>query len=238
MTPLVVFIHVPKTAGSTVNAVMKGHSPNGRGHIEELLDKDTEFKKAVNNLDWMSGHVSRDRIAVRIREVSRRPVRFFACVRHATDHLASHFNWLLNQGDQFDKESHLNRIHSAMVRNGCTPEGVIQTLKEFPDLLNFQSRFLLAPGFDGSDNEFRAALGRRFELITVDPDAAVSAMLGRRTITKRRDNEAIYAFDPEMLYDSRVLDFLADGNRKDEAVYRVVSTLHGRAAPVSSVNPL
>src|SRR3546814_7394188 len=89
MTPLIVFIHVPKTAGSTVNAIMKGHSPNGRGHIEELLDEDMEFKKAVNNLDWMSGHVSRDRIAIRIREVSRRPVRFFACVRNATDHLAS-----------------------------------------------------------------------------------------------------------------------------------------------------
>src|SRR3546814_3891472 len=68
-----VFIHVPKTAGSTVNAIMKGHSPNGQGHIEELLDEDMEFKKAVNNLDWMSGHVSRDRIAIRIREVSRRP---------------------------------------------------------------------------------------------------------------------------------------------------------------------
>src|SRR3546814_10161263 len=98
--------------------------------------------------------------------------------------------------------------------------------------------FRLAPGFDGSDNEFRAALGRRFELIAVDHDAALSAMLGRRTITKRRDNEATYAFDPEVLYDSRVLDFLADGNRKDEAVYRVVSTLPGRVARAPAVNPL
>src|SRR3546814_4602584 len=81
----------------------------------------------------MAGHVSRDRIAIRIREVSRRPVRFFACVRNATDHLASHYNWLLSLGDQFDKGSHLNRIYSAMVGNGSTPEGVIQTLKEFPD---------------------------------------------------------------------------------------------------------
>src|SRR3546814_7713065 len=81
------------------------------------------------------------------------PVRFFACVRNATDHLASHYNWLLSRGDQFDKGSHLNRIYSAMVGNGSTPEGVIQTLKEFPDLLNFQSGFLLTPGFDGSDNE-------------------------------------------------------------------------------------
>src|SRR3546814_9553410 len=140
--------------------------------------------------DWSSDVCSsdlvrRDRIAIRIREVSRRPVRFFACVRNATDHPASHYNWLLSRGDQFDKGSHLNRIYSAMVGNGSTPEGVIQTLKEFPDLLNFQSGFLLAPGFDGSDNEFRAALGRRFELIAVDPDAALSAMLGRRTITKQ-----------------------------------------------------
>src|SRR3546814_1999442 len=117
-----------------------------------------EFKKAVNNLDWMSGHVSRDRIAIRIREVSRRPVRFFACVRNATDHLASHYNWLLSRGDQFDKGSHLNRIYSAMVGNGSTPEGVIQTLKEFPDLLNFQSRFLLAPSSEEHTSELQSLL--------------------------------------------------------------------------------
>src|SRR3546814_17038674 len=101
MTPLIVFIHVPKTAGSTVNAIMKGHSPNGRGHIEELLDADMEFKKAVNNLDWMSGPVSRDRIAFRIREVSRSPVRFFACVRIAPVPLSTPFNYPLCRGDQF-----------------------------------------------------------------------------------------------------------------------------------------
>src|SRR3546814_15866737 len=157
MTPLIVFIHVPKTAGSTVNAIMKGHSPNGRGHIEELLDEDMEFKKAVNNLDWMSGHVSRDRIAIRIREVSRWPVRFFACVRNATEHLASHYNSLLSRGDQFDKGSQLNMIYSAMVGNGSTPDGVIQTLKEFTDLPPFQPLFLPAPGLHGIDTELLSA---------------------------------------------------------------------------------
>src|SRR3546814_17862331 len=142
----------------------------------------------------MAGHVSRDRIAIRIREVSRRPVRFFACVRNATDHLASHYNWLLSRGDQFDKGYHLNRIYSAMVGNGSTPEGVIQTLKEFPDLLTFQSRFLLSPGFDGSATEFRAAMGSRFELIAVDPAAHFSAMQGRWPLSNRRDKEATYAF--------------------------------------------
>src|SRR3546814_16024462 len=117
-----------------------------------------------------------------------------------------------------------------MVGNGSTPEGVIQTLKEFPDLLNFQSGFLLAPGFDGSDNEFRAALGRRFELIAVDPDAALSAMLVRRTITKRRDNEATYAFHTDVIYDSRLLDFLPHGKRKEPEFGRVVLRPHGRVA--------
>lgn len=236
MTPLVFFVHVPKTASSTVNAVLKGHLPNGRGHVEEILGDDAKFKRAVNNLDWISGHVSRDRIGVRVREVSSRPVRFFACVRHATAHLVSHYNWLLKRGDQFDDQSHLSRIYSAIKGNGFTPDGVIRTLTEFPDLLNFQTSFLLGRGFEGSDNEFRAALARRFELIAIDPDSAVSAMLGRRTITMRRDNVASYAFDPAIFYDNRVLDFLAERNHKDEAIYRVVSTLHGRKA-VSTANP-
>src|SRR3546814_20822736 len=136
----------------------------------------------------MSGHVSRDRIAIRIREVSRRPVRFFACVRNATDHLASHYNWLLSRGDQLDKGSHLNRIYSAMVGNGSTTEGVNKPLKEFPDMLNLTSGFLPAAGFDGSDNKFRAAQGRSFDLTDVAPAAALCAMLVWRTVTKSRQH--------------------------------------------------
>src|SRR3546814_16281700 len=130
----------------------------------------------------------------------------------SSDVCSSDLNWLLSRGDQFDKGSHLNRIYSAMVGNGSTPEGVIQTLKEFPDLLNFQSGFLLAPGFDGRDNEFRAALERRYELIAVDPDAALSAMLGRRKITNRKDNEANYALDPVDLQGSRDRTLNVEGN--------------------------
>lgn len=233
--PLIVFVHVPKTAGSTVNAVMKGGLPSGCGHIEDKLSDDVQFRKIVNNLAWISGHVSRERLAARIREVSRRPVRFFSCVRHATDHLASHYNWLISRGGEFGKDSNLSRIYSAIVGNGFTPDGVIRTLKECPDLLNFQTRFLLGSRFDGSDNEFRAALESRFELIAVDPEAVVSSMLGRRIATMRRDNVATYAFDPGIFYDARVLDFLAEANMKDEKVYRVVSTLRG-VAPSISVN--
>src|SRR3546814_16550448 len=99
----------------------------------------------------------------------------------------------------------------------------------------FQSSFLLAPVFDGSYNEFLAAMGRRFELIAVDPDAALSALLGRRTITTRRDNEAPYAFDPEVLCDSRVLDFLAAGTRKDAELSPAVTPLPHCVARATSL---
>lgn len=236
MRPLIFFIHVPKTASSTVNAVMKGHIPNGRGHVEAILADDGKFRRAANDLDWMSGHVSRDKIEARIREFTDRPVRFFACVRHATAQLVSHYNWLLINDGQFDEDSHLGRITSAMRNNGLTPDGVVRTLTQFPDLLNFQTDFLLGRGFEGDDDAFRAALARRFELIAVDPDEAASAMLGRRTITMRRDNVASYAFDPAIFYKNKVLDFLAERNRKDETVYRVVSTLRGGAGPAAAVH--
>lgn len=67
---------------------------------------------------------------------------------------------------------------------------------------------------------------------------AVSAMPGRRTITVRRDSVASREFDPVTFYDNRALDFPAETNRKDETLCRVVSTLHGRAAPVYAANPL
>lgn len=225
--PLIFFVHVPKTAGSTVNAVLKEHIPNGRDHMQAILGDDLRLRRSASNLSWMSGHVDRDKIEARIRGLTNRPVRFFACVRHATAHQVSHYNWLLVQGEKFDKGSHFNKISLAMKRNGFTPDGVIRTLTQFPNLLNFQADFLLGRDFQGDETEIRAALARRFEMVASDPDELVSAMLGRRTVTMRRDNVASYAFNPAIFYDSKVLDFLAERNRKDETLYRVVSTISG-----------
>jgi hypothetical protein len=230
VTPLIFFVHVPKTAGSTVNTVLSHHSQNGRGHIEAIVDDDKRFMQVVDSVDWMSGHVNRDRIEARIRRFTTRPIRFFACVRHPTAHLASHYNWLLIQGEQFDENTHLNNIYSAIKNNGFTPDGVIRTLSRFPDLLNFQTSFLLGRDFGGGDADFREALARRFELITVDPDEAVSAMLDKRIITMQKENVATYAFDSAIFYDDKVLDFLAEKNRKDEMVYRIVASFGGGSA--------
>src|SRR3546814_8445508 len=127
----------------------------------------------------------------------------------SSDVCSSDLNWLLSRGDQFDKGSHLNRIYSAMVGNGSTPEGVIQTLKEFPDLLNFLSLFLLAPGFVWIDNEFRSALGRRFYLFAFFPYAAFSAILGRRSISLRRFIFSSFSFFPFFLFYFLVLFFFS-----------------------------
>jgi hypothetical protein len=60
--PLLAFVHVPKTAGSTVNAVLGHCSPRGLRHCEGILHTDAFLDHAADG-DWLSGHISRDDFA-------------------------------------------------------------------------------------------------------------------------------------------------------------------------------
>src|ERR1700722_4984554 len=55
--PLIVFVHVPKTAGSTVTRTLELCTPRGYRDVQYLVDNRTELLDAAHNSDWVSGHV-------------------------------------------------------------------------------------------------------------------------------------------------------------------------------------
>jgi hypothetical protein len=72
--PLLAFVHVPKTAGSTVNAVLDLCSPRGLSHCEVIFHTDA-FLDHASDCDWLSGHIGRDFFAGRLSWLNRRIFR-------------------------------------------------------------------------------------------------------------------------------------------------------------------
>jgi hypothetical protein len=89
--PLLAFVHVPKTAGSTVNAVLDLCSPRGLSHCEVIFHTDA-FLDHASDCDWLSGHIGRDFFAGRLSWLNR-PVEYFASTREPIAQLLSMLNW-------------------------------------------------------------------------------------------------------------------------------------------------
>ena len=133
----IVLIHVPKTAGSTMNARLAATYGEGLTHIESQLGKDTLTPEKINSVPWLSGHLPFDRFRAFVEPKSTRPVAYLAAMRDPLLHVASHYNWLIEIGHRspqfFDghpepvKEMH--RI-IASTDNG-DPQSIIANLDRF-----------------------------------------------------------------------------------------------------------
>jgi hypothetical protein len=95
--PLIVFLHIPKTAGSSVNYYLNEMSPFGAGHIEGNLNHD------YGNLDWVSGHLTRVDMETSLSLTSRK-IDWYAAMRDPISQLCSALNWqfiVLKKGSDF-----------------------------------------------------------------------------------------------------------------------------------------
>jgi hypothetical protein len=86
--PRLFFIHIPKTAGSTINTIARLLCPRMQDHIENGDWRDAEFYSGHN---FLSGHLS-SRLPVELY----RPhgYRFFTMVRQPAEQFVSHLRWL------------------------------------------------------------------------------------------------------------------------------------------------
>ncbi|ARN81098.1 sulfotransferase family 2 domain-containing protein [Methylocystis bryophila] len=101
--PLIVFVHVPKTGGSTVINVLDRLSPRGHGNAQ-VLDNVDIIKTALN-ADWISGHIPRFHFSAKLAWLPLhhmegeeaiticRPVEYFSMVREPLSQLISHLNY-------------------------------------------------------------------------------------------------------------------------------------------------
>jgi hypothetical protein len=227
--PLLYFVHVPKTAGSSVNAVLKKALPNGRDHCEALVKDPEKFKLALSTLPWLSGHVDFDLAVNLIDSLTERRVRVFACMRNPLKQIMSHYNWLIEihaKGPDF-YNAHPPVMHaiSAKIRSSpLTTDAVIENLQHYPGLFsNHQCRVLFgyAKNFD---------LIERYEFIGREDtmERLLAMMTGTKNSRLPRTNVSRYHFDPTIFFNSRMMSFLEKYNSEDEKFYKGLPRRFGR----------
>jgi hypothetical protein len=231
--PLLAFVHVPKTAGSTVNAVLGHCSPRGLSHCEGILHTDA-FLDHASDCDWLSGHISRDDFAGKLIWRDR-PIEYFATTREPIAQLLSGLNWHFEVSHR-GIESFL--AHSiAAQRNIAEVQATdfsrlysIMALLLKPDsgFLNCQARYILGADFASiSDSEITRRLNSYCYIATEQtlPDlyqAFGFAEIPRDANEFRENAASKYHFDTTIFKTPELRAFLAFHHRHDIALYDLV----------------
>lgn len=224
--PLVFFLHIPKTAGSTINLHLKERFANGSEHCEAWLFQD-EASQLLNSLTWISGHVRYPEGNARIRQCTNRRVQFFTCVRDPTEQVRSHYNWLIEifrrGGEWYDPLPSLMKDMSEQVRGaGFSVSAIQKNLLRYKDtFLNFQSGCL-------TNDKFMTDRTLDTFVYVATPDQIPElfrSMTGNKLSSLRRENESPHHVPPEVFYSPEMQSFLGLHNALDEQLFRFAKTL-------------
>ncbi|MFO1098500.1 MAG: hypothetical protein U1E81_09625 [Xanthobacteraceae bacterium] len=232
--PLIIYVHVPKTAGTSVKKFLRTCAPRGHEEIHTLVELEDYplLLDTARNADWIAGHVQRDTLAAAL-VWHHRPIEYFATVREPIAQLVSNLNFSFeryNRGDYYDSVDVDTNLRDADVisTDFTNPATVIGLLLRYHELfLNVQSRLILGTDFmDISESEasYRLAgytyiateydlpkLYRAFGFAWL-PDGAD---LYHENISKRYLNPSVFE-SPEMR------GFLAKHHCHDQQLYTMV----------------
>lgn len=237
--PLIFFVHVPKTAGSSVNFHLKEHFPNGSAHCEAWIFNDVEMGQ-LDTLTWVSGHVRYTEAYSRVQQFTKRRVNFFGCIRYPTEQVRSHYNWLVeifHRGMEYYESApdDIKALSKEIRLSGSNSQAIKRILlgnREF--FLNCQSSYLL-----GNESVVESALANFKLILTTDKlTDLLSTMIGAKIPALNRKNESPNHFDPHLFYSADMQSFLGRHNAQDEQLFarvqsrELVSSLYGQKADV------
>lgn len=227
---LIAHVHVPKTAGSAINSILRRYVGRGRDHIQGLLD-DTQFLPSLvsENL-WLAGHIPAPRFHAALDRLGTR-ARFITSLREPVAHVASHYNWLIEIGHR--GEAFLNghppdilEIHQRIKSSdNSDPSVVIRNLTSNPGLfLNCQASYIVGAGVAADEARFAEALAQFDALIFSDDLAGgLNSLILNEEIRPDMTNSSSYHFDKSVFKTPELRDFLAERNSADALLWRVAN---------------
>ena len=239
---LIVFVHVPKTAGTSVNTALEMAGLVGQSHIEHWLDKPSIAKKIIPQLDWVSGHMSLLTMKSFLAGVSNRKLRFFATIRLPQSQVASHYNWLIeifHRRSKFEKifqirprfyKRHPDRIKDISERirrnDNSDPSAIIAQLAMEPhQFLNVQSRVLLGDDALTVTEAIVKEKLRQYEFVATESNVneLIQKIVGTSALSNQLSNKSRYHFDPCVFRTEQMTEFLNEFNSADNFVYDIVT---------------
>ena len=161
---------------------------------------------------------------------TRRPVDFVTALRSPTDHVRSHYNYLIEifeRGPEFyDQHGPAAKAISERIRSAdnTDPRDVIAQLDAAAELfLNFQSSYALGCRDVLTDDELAHRLGVYRAIGHGEHIGAfVEWLTGIPAEDVGRENSSVAHVPPEVFEDPDLQDFLAERNAADVALYTFV----------------
>lgn len=227
---LIVHIHVPKTAGSTINAALAMALGPGREHVQGLLGDPAKFTEIAANSRWIAGHVPLPRMKTALAQASVR-ARYVTALRKPVAHVASHYNWLIeigHRGHGFLKghPPHIREIHHQIrTSDNSDPRAIIRNLEAHAGLfMNCQARHVIGPEYALAETSFARGLNA-FETVVFSRDvkADLSRLFPGQSFDLKDRNTSRYHFDPQIFNHPELRIFLGDRNRADVALWTVAN---------------
>jgi hypothetical protein len=230
--PLIVFVHVPKTGGTTVGKLLWSCSHRGLGRCEGIPR--LKLLGAARRNDWLGGHLQKETFAASLLSLDR-PIEYFTIIREPISQMLSHLNWLFeiyNRGPIFFLALHHN---DQRISNEIRPTDFSKTssviallLRYKGNFLNFQARMILGDDFATiPDSEVARRVAAYTFIATKENLAALYPAFGFAQLPKQinelRENAAQkYHFDTAVFQSQEILDFLAQHHAHDFRLYDCV----------------
>lgn len=230
--PLLIYVHAPKAAGSSVNLFLHNKCGRGVSQCQNLLASPKKWYRAVQYNDWISGHIAWNKFNAHIEEVTERSLRYFATVRDPVAQICSHYNWLIeifHRGEAFyDNHAPNLKEVSEQIRaaDNSNPEAVIAILDRHSGLfLNLQSRFILGDDIDLSSSAFDQRY-EKYEMIcaTSELEHLFKHLGPNKRPDVTRENTSTYHVDPEIFKAPQLRGFLNVHNAHDLRLFEKAKT--------------
>lgn len=229
--PLLVYVHIPKTAGMTVSRILGNLSPRGVDacHVQALRPG---FIDTARESDWISGHLGRDTFGLILKGLDRE-TDFFSTVREPVAQICSHLNYSFHRQkslDYYDRYSlHEQSIDAdVMSTDFHHAASVIKLLLTWRNLfLNIQSRLVIGADFEAlSESEVDERLSA-YKFIATDrtlPQLVDHFGFFQREKMKALPivNTASYYFDPAIFEHPQLRRFLHHHHRHDSRLYQKI----------------
>lgn len=229
--PKHIFVHIPKTGGSSVNKTLNHVLGNGIEHVENKIQT-LDFNSKLVNLNWISGHVPIRKYNALLPKNNN--YKFITIVRKPTSQIISHIKW---QFAIYEKGRHFFQSHSkenqkialdAMSLDYKDPDALIGFLLKNKGLfLNFQSNFILAKLNRGRvDPKILLNDLKQFDFICTTDTIyeMLPNYLGAQKIVREETenkNSKTY-FDEKIFEHKKVVNFLSSHNSTDIDLFNFV----------------
>lgn len=237
---LAAFVHVPKTAGSMINAQLHRSGMIGQDHIEAWRGKQELAKARLRKLDWVSGHVNFPEMRAMLSAATPRPLQFYTALRDPVQQIASHYNWLIeihHRGQQF-YESHPPNIRGISERIRATdhskPEAIIAQLDAAPGLfLNQQCRTILGENLGDMSAEMLRSRLAVFHYVATEKTLPelLNRLIGNNVSDLTRENTSSYHFDAGVFRSPELVAFLEERHAADMALYGFIASRSSELFP-------